>query len=91
MAARLVAIVGEQIDALEMMETTENFNENRVKAVTVLVKTLQAIDNLLARYENNEDPLEHGPEDILEFRRQLARKIEALGKAGNDRQMDQQA
>lgn len=81
---RLVAMLNEQVELLEAEPLQSGFNEDRVKSLLALAKTVQAMqalsDKLLEPKNGNIDE----PQDILEFRRQLEKKIDALGASGAD-------
>lgn len=84
MARRLGFMLEAQIGALESDTPDEGFSEPRVKALLLLTKTLQAMEDMVQKQEKARNEQGEGPGDILEFRAELARKLEALGNAGED-------
>ncbi len=90
LAARLSRMLAKQVRALEK-EPDEGFREERVKALLLLAKALQAMDEAVAKAEakagnaddgrSNDGGADDG-EDILEFRRRLERQMLALDAQG---------
>jgi hypothetical protein len=90
LAGRLSRMLAKQVRALEK-EPEEGFREERVKALLLLAKALQAMDEAIAKAEakagNANDGRSNGGgaddgEDILEFRRRLERQMLALDAQG---------
>ena len=88
MACRLCLMLDEQIAALECEATEPGYSENRVKALIALTKTLQAMEDMVQKQqEKAKDERDSGPGDdldIVEFRAELARKLEALAAAEDE-------
>jgi hypothetical protein len=78
-------MLAKQVRALEK-EPEEGFREERVKALLLLAKALQAMDEAIAKAEakagNADDGGADDGEDILEFRRRLERQMLALDAQG---------
>jgi hypothetical protein len=78
-------MLAKQVRALEN-EPEEGFREERVKALLLLAKALQAMDEAIAKAEakagNADDSGVDDGEDILEFRRRLERQMLALDAQG---------
>lgn len=91
MSARLTAMLQTQIGLLEAEPVDPGFNEDRVKALLTLAKAVQAVEGLPVSLQEDGKGNFHEPEDILEFRRQLEKKIEALGDGRSDRKFPGQA
>lgn len=83
LAARLSRMLGKQIDALEA-DPPDGFSEARVKALLLLAKTLAAMEDATQRNGKAADGEQSEPGDLLEFRRELERRIAALGPAQPD-------
>ena len=83
LAARLSRMLRKQIDALEA-EPPDGFSEARVKALLLLAKTLGAMEDATRRNEKAEDGEQSDTGDLLEFRRELEKRIAALGQAQPD-------
>jgi hypothetical protein len=85
LAGRLSRMLAKQVRALEK-EPEEGFREERVKALLLLAKALQAMDEAIAKAEakagNADDGGVDDGEDILEFRRRLERQMLALDAQG---------
>lgn len=79
--ARLGRMLAEQVDALEA-DPAEAYSEGRVKALMLITKTLQAMDDMVRQQEREDDGGVDRPDDILEFRAELARRLAALGADG---------
>ena len=70
-----------QVDALEG-EPEAGYSENRVKALLLLAKAIQAMEVVEQKNEKAIDAESAESEDILEFRRRLERQIQALDVEG---------
>jgi len=81
-ASRTRAMVERQVTALEHQVDDTTYSEANVKALQALVKMIQTIAELVQQQERFDEDRNAGPEDILEFRRQLASRIAALGEDG---------
>lgn len=90
LAGRLSRMLAKQVRALEK-EPEEGFREERVKALLLLAKALQAMDEAVAKAEAKAGNADDGRsfdggandgEDILEFRRRLERQMLALDAQG---------
>ena len=79
LSARLGRMLAGQVAALEAEAADDNYSEARVKALLLLAKTLQAMEDMVQRQEHARHADE--PDDIVEFRAELARKLAALGQA----------
>ena len=88
MACRLAFMLEEEIAALEIAEREPGYSDNRVKALIALTKTLQAMEDMVQKQqEKAKDERDSGPGDdldIVEFRAELARKLEALAAAEDE-------
>jgi hypothetical protein len=76
-AKRLSKMLKRQVDALEA-EPDEGFSEPRVKALMLLAKTLQAMEVVEQKTEKAANADTSNAEDIVEFRSQLERQLQAL-------------
>jgi hypothetical protein len=76
---------------LEAEPVEPGFNENRVKSLLTLAKTVQAVEALAANLLEGGKGYFHEPDDIVEFRRQLENKIDALGDDRSDGKIPRQA
>lgn len=89
LAARLSNMLRRQIDALEH-EPVDGYSEAKVKALLLLAKALQAMQDATKR--ENSEAVKHDSagdgardaRDIVEFRSELERRIAALGPLGPD-------
>ena len=81
MASRLSRMLKRQVDALEG-EPEAGYSENRVKALLLLAKAIQAMEVVEQKNEKAIDAESAESEDILEFRRRLERQIQALDVEG---------
>jgi len=77
MAKRLSKMLKRQVDALEA-EPDEGFSEARVKALMLLAKTLQAMEVVEQKTEKAANADTSHADDIVEFRSQLERQLQAL-------------
>ena len=84
MGKRLATMLNKQIDLLEAAPETSGYSEEQVKSLLTLAKTLQAMETLCTRSQEVENGNIDEHQDILEFRRQLEKKIDALGAGGSD-------
>ncbi len=84
MARRLAVLLNRQIELLEAEAVTHEFDEEHVKNLLVLAKTAQAMEALCDKSLSSENGDIDEYRDILEFRRQLEKKIDALGASGTD-------
>jgi hypothetical protein len=91
MGARLTAMLQTQIGLLEAEPVEPGFNEDRVKSLLTLAKAVQAVEGLATSLQEGGKGILHEPEDIVEFRRQLEKKIEALGDDRSDGKVPGQA
>lgn len=78
LSCRLARMLEAEIAALEAEAAGDLYSETRVKALMLLAKTLQAMDDMVQRQEKTKNEQGEGPADILEFRNRLARQLEAL-------------
>jgi hypothetical protein len=83
-ARRTHAMLERQVCALECQIDDTTYSEGNVKALTALVKMIQTTAELVQQQERLDEDRNARPEDILEFRRQLAERIAALGADGAD-------
>ncbi|MGI9402761.1 MAG: hypothetical protein ACR2O0_16005 [Rhizobiaceae bacterium] len=84
MARRLAVMLNRQIELLEAEAVTHQFDEEHVKNLLALAKTAQAMEALCNKSLSSENGDIDEYRDILEFRRQLEKKIDALGGSGTD-------
>ena len=79
MTRKVAAMTSEQIQVLQAEGTGERYDEDRVKALFNVCRTLLAIEDLNARQKQFKDAVDDGYRDLVAFREQLAQKIAALG------------
>jgi hypothetical protein len=88
LAVRLGAMLKRQIDALEA-EPVDGYSEMKVKALLLLARTLQATQDAARRGKDETDARDddgrtRDAHDIVEFRRELERRIAALDPLAAD-------
>lgn len=87
MTASLLDIFSLQVDAFTEEHADLAFSIERVKMLQVMTSTLAAIDKLVKNMDSADETDGFGPGDIVEFRRRLARQLDALGQGEGGEEM----
>ncbi|MEZ5872401.1 MAG: hypothetical protein R3D32_11300 [Nitratireductor sp.] len=80
LAPRLATLIRRQVAAIEdELETgAPAYDEKRIRALLMLTKSVQAMEEAAQKQQKADDDRHGGPRDIVEFRERLAASIAAL-------------
>ena len=80
LAPRLATLIRRQLAAIEdELETgAPAYDEKRIRALLMLAKSVQAMEEAAQKQQKADDERHGGPRDIVEFRERLAASIAAL-------------
>ena len=80
LAPRLATLIRRQVAAIEdELETgAPAYDEKRIRALLMLAKSVQAMEEAAQKQQKAEDDRFAGPQGIVEFRKRLAASIAAL-------------
>ena len=80
LAPRLATLIRKQLAAIEdELETgAPAYDEKRIRALLMLAKSVQAMEEAAQKQQKADDERHGGPRDIVEFRERLAASIAAL-------------